>query len=143
MSRLARNGKQNCPASGYNRYVDASGELVLASGSLQSAAAIVHTSDDGVEEMHLFFDVGWYDVGSWAWGHFVVEWGTKGVFQVLPCCGSGGVESNVFSSLTSSWRERKEACNRLLPSFFVRLFCARIHMLLRWFVVECHCRRCR
>ena len=78
-----------------NRYMDNGGVVIPALGSLPSAAAVVHTSDDGVEEMHLFFDLGWYDVGSWAWGHFAVEWGTKGVFQVLvegdtferfPCC---------------------------------------------------------
>eukprot|EP00903_Cladosiphon_okamuranus_P014293 g13275.t1 len=62
-------------------YVDANGAAVLSSQSRPSAPAVVHTSDDGVEEMHVFFDLGWYDVGSWAWGHFIVEWGTKGVFQ--------------------------------------------------------------
>lgn len=74
----------NKHAQNTNRYVDASGANVPAdgAGSLPSLAAMVYASDDGFEELHLFFDVASYDVGSWAWGHFAVEWGTRGVFQV-------------------------------------------------------------
>jgi len=49
---------------------------------VNSSAAVVFTGDDGEEEMHLFFHLGWFDTGSWAWAHYVFEWATKGVFQV-------------------------------------------------------------
>ena len=62
--------------------MDASGANVPSSLSLPSVAAMSYLSGDGYEELHLFFSVAWFDIGSWAWGHFFVEWGTKGVFQV-------------------------------------------------------------
>ncbi|CAN0374160.1 unnamed protein product [Pylaiella littoralis] len=62
-------------------YVDAAGANVPSSLSFPSAAAMAYTSVDGYEELHLFFSLAWFDIGSWAWIHFVVEWGTKGVFQ--------------------------------------------------------------
>lgn len=68
------------------RYVDAAGANVPSSLSFPSAAAMAYTSVDGYEELHLFFSLAWFDIGSWAWIHFVVEWGTKGVFQVLLKC---------------------------------------------------------
>lgn len=34
-----------------------------------------------VEELHVFFSIGWFDLGSWAWVHHIVEWATKGVFM--------------------------------------------------------------
>lgn len=37
---------------------------------------------DGDEEMHVFFAMAWFDMGSWAWAHYIMEWGTKGVFAV-------------------------------------------------------------
>ena len=50
--------------------------------SYPSAAAVTYTNEAGLEEMHMFFHMAWFDTGSWAWGHYVVEWATKGVFQV-------------------------------------------------------------
>lgn len=47
-----------------------------------SVAAVVYTGEDESEEMHVFFAMGWFDMESWAWGHYIVEWGTQGVFQV-------------------------------------------------------------
>lgn len=47
-----------------------------------SVAAATYTGDDGEEEMHVFFAMGSFDVGSWAWAHYIAEWGTKGVFAV-------------------------------------------------------------
>lgn len=32
--------------------------------------------------MHIFFGLAWFDMGSWGWGHYIAEWGTKGIFQV-------------------------------------------------------------
>lgn len=40
----------------------------------------------GLEELHVFFSIGWFDLGSWAWAHHIVEWATKGVFLVR--CGN-------------------------------------------------------
>lgn len=37
---------------------------------------------DGLEELHMFASIGWFDTGSWAWVHHMVEWATKGVFMV-------------------------------------------------------------
>lgn len=45
-------------------------------------AAVVYAGEDGSEEMHVFFAMGWFDMESWAWAHYIVEWGTQGVFQV-------------------------------------------------------------
>lgn len=47
-----------------------------------SVAAVVYAGDDGSEEMHVFFAMTWYDMESWAWGHYILEWATQGVFQV-------------------------------------------------------------
>ena len=62
--------------------MDSSGTNIPSSLSFPSVAAMAYASNDGYEELHLFFSVAWFDIGSWAWGHFFVEWGTKGVFQV-------------------------------------------------------------
>lgn len=43
---------------------------------------MMHAGDDGSEELHLFFNIAWFDAGSWAWAHYLNEWCTKGVFQV-------------------------------------------------------------
>eukprot|EP00903_Cladosiphon_okamuranus_P021170 g19446.t1 len=62
-------------------YVDTGGSNVPSSLSFPSVAAMSYTSDDGYEELHLFFSIAWFDLGSWAWAHFFVEWGTRGIFQ--------------------------------------------------------------
>ena len=64
-------------------YVDENGANVpsVQEETYPSVAAVAYASDDGYEELHVFFAMAWFDIGSWAWGHFVVEWGTKGVFQ--------------------------------------------------------------
>lgn len=41
-----------------------------------------YTGTDGHEELHIFFTMGWFDAGSWAWTHYVHEWATKGIFMV-------------------------------------------------------------
>ena len=75
------------------RYGDAAGESITvteawktanASGSneYQSAAAVTYVGENGEEEMHVFFAMGWFDVGSWAWAHYIAEWATKGIFAV-------------------------------------------------------------
>lgn len=61
--------------------MDENGTNVPSSLSFPSVAAMAYTSTDGYEELHLFFSLTWFDLGSWAWAHFAVEWGTKGVFQ--------------------------------------------------------------
>lgn len=58
--------------------------MVVTEGGIiyPSAAAVTYEGDSGEEEMHIFFTMAWFDLGSWAWGHYVFEWGTKGVFAV-------------------------------------------------------------
>lgn len=43
---------------------------------------MTYLGDDGLEEMHVFFAMAWFDLGSWAWMHYINEWGTKGIFMV-------------------------------------------------------------
>lgn len=75
--------------SGTGSYADASGDLLTgASIDLSSVGIAVYTGADGLEEMHCFLGLGWFDTGSWAWGHYIAEWGTKGVFQVTATAGS-------------------------------------------------------
>lgn len=72
----------NGTATAIAEYVDAGGSNVPSSLSFPSVAAMAYTGDDGYEELHVFFSLAWFDLGSWAWGHFIVEWGTRGIFQV-------------------------------------------------------------
>lgn len=68
-----------------NRYADGDGvPLIVTEGALSypSVAAVTYAGDGGEEEMHLFFTMAWFDLGSWAWAHYIAEWGTKGVFTV-------------------------------------------------------------
>lgn len=68
-----------------NRYADGDGvPLIVTEGtfSYPSVAAVTYAGDGGEEEMHLFFTLAWFDLGSWAWAHYIAEWGTKGVFTV-------------------------------------------------------------
>lgn len=48
-----------------------------------SAAAVTYKGPGGEEEMHVFFKLAWFDLGSWAWAHYITEWATKGIFQVM------------------------------------------------------------
>lgn len=68
-------------ASGSNDYV--------------SAAAVTYIGENGEEEMHVFFAMGWFDVGSWAWAHYIAEWATKGIFAVS--------ENECHTSVTGTW----------------------------------------
>lgn len=46
-----------------------------------------YTGEDGHEEMHVFFTMGWFDAGAWPWAHYLHEWATKGIFMVrTPFC---------------------------------------------------------
>ena len=62
-------------------YVDSSGNSLPSGAALPSVAMAQFVSDTGYEEMHVFFSIGWFDLGSWAVLHYLAEWGTKGVFQ--------------------------------------------------------------
>lgn len=66
-----------------------------------SVAAVVYAGDDGSEEMHVFFAMTWYDMESWAWGHYILEWATQGVFQVrlLLYALSSGLLPRVFGAV--------------------------------------------
>lgn len=63
-------------------YAEADGTVNVGSTGLSSVAIAEYVGADGLEEMHCFINLGWFDSGSWAWGHFIAEWGTKGIFQV-------------------------------------------------------------
>lgn len=63
-----------------HRYADASGTSITVDG-LRNAACLTYAAD-GVEEMHVFFAIAWFDAGSWAWAHYFHEWASKGVFMV-------------------------------------------------------------
>ena len=51
--------------------------------------------------MHVFFAMTWYDMESWAWGHYILEWATQGVFQVrlLLYALSSGLLPRVFGAV--------------------------------------------
>ena len=55
----------------------------MESVNYPSAAAVTYTGAGGEEEMHVFFHLAWFDLGSWAWAHYITEWATKGIFQVI------------------------------------------------------------
>lgn len=65
-----------------NRYLDASGVSITSDG-YPSSAMMTWQGVDGLEELHIFASVAWFDTPSWAWVHHIVEWATKGVFQVM------------------------------------------------------------
>ena len=64
------------------RYFD-NGVQVLGGpgGIFENAAIMSYESDSGFSEMHVFFNLAWFDLGSLAWGHYLVEWATKGIMQ--------------------------------------------------------------
>lgn len=69
---------------GTGRYADESGTVipgVFFTGA-ENAAIVEYIGADGLEEMHVFLGLAWFDQGSWAWAHFIAEWGTRGIFQV-------------------------------------------------------------
>ena len=77
-------------------YVDENGSPLLSGASLPSASMVTYVSDSGFEELHVFFSMAWFDVSSWAWLHYLVEWGTKGVFQGERRFHLGGVVDDLF-----------------------------------------------
>eukprot|EP00904_Undaria_pinnatifida_P011670 jgi/Undpi1/7633/HiC_scaffold_23.g10106.m1 len=61
-------------------YADETG--VTIPGTLGPNAAIAqYIGADGLEELHVFIALAPLDMGSWAWAHYIADWGTKGVFQ--------------------------------------------------------------
>ena len=67
------------------RYADESGTTLEGpDGQTNVAIAEYIGSGDlvGLEELHIFFEIAWFDKGSWAWGQYLAEWGTRGIFQV-------------------------------------------------------------
>ncbi|CAM9818998.1 unnamed protein product [Scytosiphon promiscuus] len=68
----------------------------------QSVAIAEYIGTDGLEEMHVFINLAWFDVGSWAWAHFIAEWGTKGIFQGERRFYLGAVDDDLFLS-TGQW----------------------------------------
>ncbi|CAM9838625.1 unnamed protein product, partial [Discosporangium mesarthrocarpum] len=62
-------------------YADEAGAPLLSNFVLPSASLVEWIGDDGLEELHVFFSVAWFDMGSWAWTHYINEWATRGVFQ--------------------------------------------------------------
>lgn len=63
------------------RYLNAAGAPVV-SETYSSAAMMTWKGKDGLEEMHMFAGIAWWDMPSWVWVHHIVEWATKGVFMV-------------------------------------------------------------
>ena len=66
------------------RYADESGTVIPGTTFVgaENAAIVEYVGADGLEEMHVFIGLAWFDAGSWAWAHFINEWGSKGIFQV-------------------------------------------------------------
>lgn len=67
-----------------HRYATQAGATLTTTEGYPSAGIMTYLGDDDLEEMHIFFSMAWFDLGSWAWMHYVNEWGTKGVFMVRP-----------------------------------------------------------
>lgn len=67
------------------RYADESGSALggFSFPESRSVAIAEYIGADGLEEMHVFAGLAWFDLGSWAWAHYIVEWGTRGIFQVI------------------------------------------------------------
>lgn len=51
-----------------------------------SAAIVTYAGNDGSQEMHVFFAMAWFDLESWPWAHYIMEWATQGIFQVGWSC---------------------------------------------------------
>ena len=67
-----------------DRYADESGTVIPGEffTGAENAGIVEYIGADGLEEMHVFLGLAWFDQGSWAWAHFIAEWGTRGIFQV-------------------------------------------------------------
>ena len=81
-------------------YVDDNGGNTFSNTDppFPSVAAMAYVSDDGYEEIYYFFSMAWFDIGSLAWIHHAVEWGTKGVFQGERRFHLAGVVDDLFLS---------------------------------------------
>ena len=66
------------------RYATKEGVPLTTVEGFPSAGIMTYRGTDGLEEMHVFFAMAWFDLGSWAWMHYINEWGTKGIFMVSP-----------------------------------------------------------
>eukprot|EP00904_Undaria_pinnatifida_P003100 jgi/Undpi1/12791/HiC_scaffold_7.g02458.m1 len=62
-------------------YATQAGVTLTTTEGYPSASIMTYLGDDGLEEMHVFFAMAWFDLGSWAWMHYINEWGTKGIFM--------------------------------------------------------------
>eukprot|EP00903_Cladosiphon_okamuranus_P012911 g12054.t1 len=82
-------------------YTDASGTVLTGAGG-SSVGIAEYIGADGLEELHCFLGLGWFDTGSWAWGHYIAEWGTKGIFQGERRFYLGAVVDDLFLS-TNEW----------------------------------------
>ncbi|CAM9431671.1 unnamed protein product, partial [Hapterophycus canaliculatus] len=87
-------------------YVSEDGDILLgttnAFDGAQSVGIAEYLGSDGLEEMHIFLGLAWFDVGSWAWAHYVAEWGTRGIFQGERRFYLGAVDDDLFLS-TGQW----------------------------------------
>ncbi len=103
------------------RYADASGTVIGGTTftGAQNAAIVEYIGADGLEEMHIFISLAWFDAGSWAWAHFITEWGTRGIFQVKEwgCLGLAGW----ISSFQYSRIRQARACTPASAAFLERL----------------------
>ncbi|CAM9973823.1 unnamed protein product, partial [Pylaiella littoralis] len=92
------------------QYTDESGAVLpgFSFAGSESVGIAEYIGADGLEEMHVFLGLGWFDVSSWAWAHFIVEWGTKGIFQGERRFYLGGVVDDLFLS-TAQWEYLPDA----------------------------------
>ncbi|CAM9564896.1 unnamed protein product, partial [Pylaiella littoralis] len=81
-------------------YSDESGTPIIAGSNSDqtNAAMLTYAGTDGHEELHVFFSMGWFDAGSWAWAHYVHEWATKGIFMGERRFYLGAVVDDLFLS---------------------------------------------
>eukprot|EP00903_Cladosiphon_okamuranus_P009435 g8995.t1 len=95
------------PIAGVNilaQYADESGTVIpgeIFTGA-ENAAIVEYIGADGLEELHVFLGLAWFDQGSWAWAHFIAEWGTRGIFQGERRFYLGGVVDDLFLA-TGEW----------------------------------------
>lgn len=95
------------------RYADSDGNPLVAvdgSTSFPSVAACTLTGVGGDESMFVFFSLAWFDIGSWAWAHYIAEWGTKGVFAVWFFRRSFGCRAGLSYSLLVCYLEVRLSC---------------------------------
>ncbi|CAM9564850.1 unnamed protein product [Pylaiella littoralis] len=82
------------------QYADETGTPIVAgwSNDQTNAAMLSYTGTGDDEELHVFFTMGWFDAGSWAWAHYVHEWATKGIFMGERRFYLGAVVDDLFLS---------------------------------------------